>query len=261
MNSLASRTTRGKEHPTARLSGPGAGKVWHRVQELAGRARKRLPRGGANRDAGSPPRDSKNAIAWPAPRTQPACQAPVTSSHSPVMPQVRYAAAPGKTRPVTAGARVIPSTKSGFSCAPRVIGSRSVNKNDSVRPSRQKRHTISVEVAYHCAQHVREVFHQATPAHGRRLAARLIESLPTCPIPEIARLGRTLRKWKDAFLAYFDTAGASNGPTEAINASHRTRQTHRQRLPQPHQLPTPNAPHRRRPRYLHPHPTMKSQID
>ena len=26
-----------------------------------------------------------------------------------------------------------------------------------------------------------------------------------------------LRKWKDAFLAYFDTAGASNGPTEAIN--------------------------------------------
>nr|WP_253953331.1 ISL3 family transposase [Schaalia meyeri] len=76
---------------------------------------------------------------------------------------------------------------------------------------------ISVEVAYHCAQQVRDVFHQATPAQGRRLAARLVERLPTCPIPEIARLGRTLRKWKDAFLAYFDTAGASNGPTEAIN--------------------------------------------
>ena len=79
------------------------------------------------------------------------------------------------------------------------------------------RHTSSVEVAYHCAQQVRDVFHQATPAQGRRLAARLVERLPTCPIPEIARLGRTLRKWKDAFLAYFDTAGASNGPTEAIN--------------------------------------------
>ena len=64
---------------------------------------------------------------------------------------------------------------------------------------------------------VREVFHQATPAQGRRLAAHLIERLPACPIPEIARLGRTLRKWKDAFLAYFDTGGASNGPTEAIN--------------------------------------------
>ena len=37
------------------------------------------------------------------------------------------------------GARVIPSTKSGFFCAPRVIGSRSVNKNDSVRLSRRMR--------------------------------------------------------------------------------------------------------------------------
>ena len=62
-----------------------------------------------------------------------------------------------------------------------------------------------------------EVFHQDTPTQGQRLAARLIERLPTCPIPEIARLGRTLRKWKDASLAYFDTGGASNGPTEAIN--------------------------------------------
>ncbi len=33
-----------------------------------------------------------------------------------------------------------------------------------------------------------------------------------CPIPEIARLGRTLRKWKDALDAYFDTDGASNAP-------------------------------------------------
>jgi len=71
---------------------------------------------------------------------------------------------------------------------------------------------ISVEVAYHCAQQVRDVFHQATPAQGRRLAAHLIQRLPRCPIPEIARLGRTLRKWKDALDAYFDTAGASNAP-------------------------------------------------
>ena len=119
---------------------------------------------------------------------------------------------------------------------------------------------ISVEVAYRCAQQVRDVFHQATPAHGQRPAAHLIESLPACPIPEIARLGRTLRKWKDALDAYFDTGGASNGPTEAINGHYRAGQTHRQRLPQPHQLPTPNAPHHRRPRRLHPHSTLKSHI-
>lgn len=67
------------------------------------------------------------------------------------------------------------------------------NKNDSVRPSRQMRHTSSVEVAYHCAQQVRDVFHQATPAHGRRLATHLMKRLPTCPIPETAHLDRTLR--------------------------------------------------------------------
>ena len=76
---------------------------------------------------------------------------------------------------------------------------------------------ISVEAACHCTQQARDVFHQATPTHGQRLATRLVERLRTCPIPEIARLGRTLRKWKDAHLAYFDTAGASNGPTEAVN--------------------------------------------
>ena len=134
--------TRGKDHPTARLSGPGAGKVWHRVQELAGRARKRLARGSANRDARSPSRDSKNAIAWPAPRTQPACQAPVTSSHSP-------GDDPGEVRrrvqQDTTGHRGrrggIASTKSGFSCAPRVIGSPSVNGNDSMQPSLPTRRT------------------------------------------------------------------------------------------------------------------------
>ena len=47
-------------------------------------------------------------------------------------------------------------------------------------------------------------------------------------------------------------------PHRSHQRNHRTRQTHRQRLPQPHQLQTPNAPHRRRPRCLHPHSTLKS---
>ena len=85
-----------------------------------------------------------------------------------------------------------------------------------MRPSWQMRR-ISVSTSPTFTGQVCEVFHQAIPAQGQRLAARLIQRLPACPIPEIARLGRTLRKWKDAFLAYFDTGGASNGPTEAIN--------------------------------------------
>ena len=90
--------------------GPGAGQVWHRVQELAGRARRRFPRGGANRDAGSFPGTARPPSPWPAPRTQPACSTPFTSSHSPGTPQVRCAVASSKTRPVTAGAQVILST-------------------------------------------------------------------------------------------------------------------------------------------------------
>ena len=37
------------------------------------------------------------------------------------------------------------------------------------------------------------------------------------PSPKSLASGRTLRKWKDALDAYFDTGGASNGSTEAIN--------------------------------------------
>jgi transposase len=33
----------------------------------------------------------------------------------------------------------------------------------------------------------------------------------------MARLGRTLKQWRGAFLAYFGTGRANNGGTEAIN--------------------------------------------
>ena len=54
-------------------------------------------------------------------------------------------------------------------------------------------------------------------SRGENAPRRVSHSTHRGLIPEIARLGRTLRKWKGAFLAYFDTGGASNGPTEAIN--------------------------------------------
>jgi transposase len=41
--------------------------------------------------------------------------------------------------------------------------------------------------------------------------------LPTCPVPEIKRLGKTLRQWRAALLAYVDPGRANNGGTEAIN--------------------------------------------
>ena len=72
-------------------------------------------------------------------------------------------------------------------------------------------------MAWQCAQQLRQVYHQPSPAEGRLLATKIIDSFPSCSIPEIARLGRTLKRWEAAFVAYFETAGASNGGTEAIN--------------------------------------------
>ena len=69
----------------------------------------------------------------------------------------------------------------------------------------QLQDTTSVLDAFHIVKlagdaldEVRRRAQQDTPAQGRRLAAHLIQRLPACPIPKIARLGRTLRKWKDA---------------------------------------------------------------
>ena len=36
-------------------------------------------------------------------------------------------------------------------------------------------------------------------------------------VPELHRLARTIDAWRDELLAYFDTGGISNGPTEAMN--------------------------------------------
>lgn len=73
-----------------------------------------------------------------------------------------------------------------------------------------------VTIAWHSYQKLRAVYH-ARPEKGRELITEILASFPSCPIPEIAKLGRSLRAWKTAILAYFDTGGASNGPTEAIN--------------------------------------------
>ena len=53
LTGIVDQSRGGSSH--GKVVGPGPRKVWHRVQELARRARRRLPCGGANRDAGSLP--------------------------------------------------------------------------------------------------------------------------------------------------------------------------------------------------------------
>ena len=74
-----------------------------------------------------------------------------------------------------------------------------------------------VHLGWQVYQRLRAIYHASTPKAGRRLAEQLIDTLHTCPIPELARLGRTLRQWRHQILAYFTTGGVNNGGTEAIN--------------------------------------------
>lgn len=76
---------------------------------------------------------------------------------------------------------------------------------------------VEVEVAWLCAQQVRSAYHQDTHAAGRAVAEKILDTFASCPIPEVARLGRTLTTWRSKFLDYFDTDRASNGGTEAMN--------------------------------------------
>lgn len=74
-----------------------------------------------------------------------------------------------------------------------------------------------VLVAWQCYQQLRAVYHQPDLTAARREATRIVEAFYRCPIPEIARFGKTLRRWRDQFLAYFTTNRANNGATEALN--------------------------------------------
>ncbi|MCZ3386651.1 MAG: ISL3 family transposase [Actinomycetia bacterium] len=74
-----------------------------------------------------------------------------------------------------------------------------------------------VTVAWYCYQQLRSAFATTNLREGKKIAVKVLDSFHTCPIPEIARLGRTLRSWSQQFLAYFTTNRANNGGTEAVN--------------------------------------------
>jgi len=75
-----------------------------------------------------------------------------------------------------------------------------------------------VTAAWSIAQDLMAAYAAQDTATGRARAEQVIDHALSCPVPEVARLGRTLRAWRPELLAYFTTDRAtSNGPTEAIN--------------------------------------------
>lgn len=74
-----------------------------------------------------------------------------------------------------------------------------------------------VAVAWTLAQDLCALYQHDNLDAARPDLDRLLTRLTSCPVPEVARLGRTLASWQAEPLAYWRTGGASNGPTEAMN--------------------------------------------
>ena len=74
-----------------------------------------------------------------------------------------------------------------------------------------------VTLAWTVAQDLMSLYQLTDPDTARRSAQALITDLRSCPIPELARLGRTLHAWRHELCAHFDHPDVSNGPTENLN--------------------------------------------
>jgi transposase len=67
------------------------------------------------------------------------------------------------------------------------------------------------------AQDLRLIYQTGDRARAAAALYRWLAYCADAEIPELSRLARTIDSWRSELLAYFDTDGVSNGPTEAIN--------------------------------------------
>jgi transposase len=74
-----------------------------------------------------------------------------------------------------------------------------------------------VAAAWIAAQDLRLIYRAHTRENAERRLHRWLVHCADSEVPELHRLARTIDSWREELLAYFDTAGISNGPTEAMN--------------------------------------------
>jgi transposase len=98
-----------------------------------------------------------------------------------------------------------------------------------------------VTIAWHAAQALAGALARTDRAHGARQALEVIATYIDCPVPEVARLARTLRTWQPQLLACFGPNKISNGPTRGAESIDREDSPRWARLPQVLQLQTPAA--------------------
>jgi transposase len=74
-----------------------------------------------------------------------------------------------------------------------------------------------VAAAWIAAQDLRLLYRAKNREHADRRLHRWLVHCADSNIPELHRLASTIDAWRPELLAYFDTGGVSNGPTEAMN--------------------------------------------
>ena len=87
--------------------------------------------------------------------------------------------------------------------------------NEQVWALRGERHQLAR--TWIAAQELRLIFSALDRPRADEAFYRWLVYCADAAVPELTRLARTLDSWRPELLAYFDTGGISNGPTEAIN--------------------------------------------
>jgi transposase len=87
--------------------------------------------------------------------------------------------------------------------------------------------TGEVQVPWGCYQQLRAAYQAKDTNEGKRLAEKVLATFHTCPIPEIARLGKTLRRWKkESWATSPPTAPTTVAPRRSTESSNCTGASH-----------------------------------
>ena len=117
----------------------------------------------------------------------------------------------------TAGTPTTRCSAPAAGCAGAVTGSPPSNARRSNAAFEAGDPGGQVTAAWLAAQNLMAGYAHPDLTTGRAAAKKVITTAKTCPVPEIARLGRTLAVWRTEFLARFDRPNVSNRPTENLH--------------------------------------------
>jgi hypothetical protein len=102
-----------------------------------------------------------------------------------------------------------------------------------------------VTLAWQCHQKLQAIYH-ARPERGRELVTEVIASFPSCPIPEVARLGPDAQTMEDRDPGLLRHPRRLQRTHRSDQRRHRNHPRNHPRLPHLHKLQT-QIPTRRRP--------------